>query len=208
MKAFISLMFLSLVATPALAESGPATLFSGSGGSDLGVYLGLGAKSARVDGQTTVLSGGELALLVGHGFAVGVGGWGSAAELDGEAVTGHPDDGLRFGYGGLQLRYHLLASKSPVALGFGALIGAGGVEAGPQVSQWDEEHDHDGHDKVNNDVIFAAEPEVSVALTLTSWARLMATASYRVVRGVQSGSLDNGDFSGLGAGLQLHLGWL
>jgi hypothetical protein len=121
-------------------------------------------------------------------------------------VDGRPST-LEMGYGGLRLGY-LLMPKSVVHLGFGLLIGGGGVAALskdqlPVVKNGAVSYER----RVDNsDAFFVTEPEIEAEINVTNFMRVAVSGSYRFVAGIHSPGLSSWDIAGPAAGVALRFG--
>lgn len=184
---------------------GPATVL---GGSDdkiaIGGYGGITILGTSIDGQAAALVGGEGALLLDHRFAIGVAGRGLASEVGGLPFSNGDPSAMGLGYGGAVIRYHLVSERSPVAVSFGALVGAGGMTFLRKVGEYEFEYDDDPEDV---DVFFVAEPSIQGHLYFTRWMRVGLNANYRFTEGVGRHGLSDRDLSGFAFGGHLQFGW-
>jgi hypothetical protein len=57
-----------------------------------------------------------------------------------------------------------------------------------------------------SDFVMVIEPAINAELNVTTWFRLNAGVSYRIVAGVDQVGLDNSDFSGPAASLTFKFG--
>ncbi len=184
----------------------PATLF-GSTDYAIGGFGGLGVSYTRFAGKNVTQVCGEGALVLDHALTLGAGGCGLAPELKAEQYgpgPHNPRDRMSFGYGGAIVRYHFM-SRSLVNFAVGALVGAGGLSIGTwdgSGDNWEKDYTHK-----HSDAVFVFEPQVGAYANFTRWLRFGAVASYRVVSGVNTQGLSNGDVSGFSLGGQLQAGW-
>ena len=173
-----------------LLGPGDRVTFTGFGGFDARYsrMLGLNAGVVCVEGG----------VILNHALSLGIGGCGLASYVGAEDVAGlsRADGRMEFGYGGAAIRYHLM-SKEVVNVSIGALLGAGTIT-------FDE--DTQGDDSYTDNV-FVFEPQLGVHLNVTRWMRVAATGGYRLVSGVETEGMDNGDLSNLAVGGNVQFGW-
>jgi hypothetical protein len=187
--------------------SNEVTLFKGKV-----THGGFGAPSVKVtsvDGEAAVMPGIQGGWIIGHSLVLGLAGYGLATRQEapvGMRVAGAPST-LEMGYGGLRIGY-LLMPKSIVHLGFGLLIGGGGVAALsrdelPVIVGGELQHER----RVDNtDAFFVTEPEIEAEVNVTKFMRVAVSGSYRFVADIDSPGLTSGKVGGPAAGLALRFG--
>lgn len=183
------------------------TLFKGK--VSHGGYGAPAVKITSVNGEAAVMPGIQGGWVIAHSFVVGAAGFGLATRQDAPAgmlVDGRPST-LEMGYGGLRLGY-LVMPQSVVHLGFGLLIGGGGIAALskdelPVVSNGAIKYER----RVDNsEVFFVTEPEIEGEVNVTKFMRIAVSASYRFVAGVDSPGVSNWDVAGPAGGLAIRFG--
>jgi hypothetical protein len=148
--------------------------------------------------------------IIDHRFILGAAGYGLATRHDSpEAfrVDGQPST-LEMGYGGLRLGY-LVQPSSLVHVGFGLLVGGGGLVAVSRVrsTMMDADGDVDSERRTAHaEGVFAVEPQVEAELNMTSFMRIAASGSYRYIAAVDGPGLTNGSLSAPAIGLALRFG--
>jgi hypothetical protein len=191
MKKILSLVVLLALAMPTiLAQEGEEnqpeekqsrnpgevqTLFdphSGSGG-----YGAFSIGYTTINSQDAVLIGGRGAWVIGHGFGLGMGGYGFLND-----AVYNPVDQLNYalagGYGGLLLE-PILFGWFPVHLSFPILVGAGGVASTTYTADWNDPYEHwDGYVEEAT-AYFVAEFGMEVEFNLVRFFRLAIFGSYR-----------------------------
>ena len=181
----------------------------------IGGYGGISASHANFFGNDGALVGVEGAVLLNRRLSIGMAAYGftnpaSAPRLD------SIDRDLEVGYGGLVGRYSFLFG-SPVYVTVGALVGPGVIVAAPHRESWGEDDwdDDDYRDRYERDddvrrehvdVFTVVQPEATLHLNVTRWARLGVTVGYRAAFEVGKFGKDNDDVSGLVAGANLQFG--
>lgn len=188
-------------------DDAPATLLDSSADYALGGFGGFGVFYTRFANKNAVELCGEGGIIIDHALTLGGGGCGVARELKAEQygpAPHDPDDRLSFGFGGAIARYHFL-SRKVVNVGLGALIGAGALQIGTwdgTGEDWEKDYEHK-----RSDAVFVFEPQVGAYANITRWLRVGATASYRVVGGVNTKGLSNRSVRGPTLGGQIQGGW-
>ena len=151
------------------------TLFdphSGSGG-----YGAFTIGYTQINGKDAILMGGRGEWVVGHGFGLGMGGYGFIND-----PTYNPVDQLNYslagGYGGLMLE-PILFGWFPVHLSFPILIGAGGVASTSYSADWYDPYQYyDGYVEEAT-AFFVTEIGMEVEFNLVRFFRLAVFGSYR-----------------------------
>jgi len=151
------------------------TLFdphSGSGG-----YGALSIGYTQINSKDAILIGGRGAWVIGHGFGLGMGGYGFIND-----PTYNPVDQLNYslagGYGGLLLE-PILFGWFPVHLSFPILVGAGGVASTSYSANWNDPYEYyDGYVEEAT-AFFVADLGVEVEFNLVRFFRLAIFGSYR-----------------------------
>jgi len=167
-----------------------------------GGYGGATVMYSRILDHDALFLGGRGGWIINHHFVLGVGGFGMVTRVPPPA--GAPDIGedlrTEFRYGGLWLEYILFPRKL-VHGSIGTLLGGGDVAYRRLV------HHSDREDQiVENDVVFAAEPVISLELNITRIFRLSVGAGYRYVGGVSLTGLRREDLSGFTGSVILKFG--
>jgi hypothetical protein len=142
---------------------------------------------SSIDGQLAHMMGGGGGVILGDLF---VGGYGLG--LTNPITSG--GNTTEFGHGGLWAGYSFMgkAALHPVVssqLGWGT------------VTQLDE------YIVLSSDNIFVLNPAIELEMNFTRFFRLGIGAHYRLVRGVNTSTLTDSDFSGPGAFLSFKFGW-
>ncbi len=165
------------------------------GDSKISGYGALDIKGGMLAGENTVFIGGKGALLINNTIAIGLGGYGSVnrnlAPYSSTMTfpqTSSSNLYLDMGYGGLILEY---INNSDDLLHFNAnvLFGAGGAshsETKFMSNNWDylEDFTHP------STLFWVVEPSANLELNVTSFMKIGAGVSYRVVTGVDWDNLN------------------
>ncbi|HVG57751.1 MAG TPA: hypothetical protein VNA24_04305 [Hyalangium sp.] len=186
---------------PPLEESGrdvetlvPEDIWSGGYGGATMMY-------SRILDHDALFFGGRGGWIVNHRFVLGVAGFAMVTRVPPPAGAPNVGEDLRteFRYGGLWLEYILFPDKL-VHGSIGTLL-AGGDVAYRRLRHTDREDQ-----VVENDVVFAAEPVISLELNITRIFHLSVGAGYRYVGSVNLTGLRREDLSGFTGSVILKFG--
>ncbi|MCK5136507.1 MAG: hypothetical protein KAR19_12015 [Bacteroidales bacterium] len=151
------------------------TLFDSNRGS--GGYGAFTIGYTQIDGRDAFLMGGRGAWVIGHGFGLGLGGYGFVNDPVYDAV----DDlnySLMGGYGGLVME-PIIMGWLPVHLSFPILIGAGGVANTSYSANWNDPYEHHPGSFEGATAFFVAEGGIELEFNLVRFFRLALYSSYR-----------------------------
>lgn len=137
---------------------------------------------SQIDGKDALVTGGRMAFIFDHSFAIGLGGYGFVNNLDYHTYYNNQplDYTLAGGYGGLIIE-PIVGGRNPVHFSFPILVGVGGaalIEDSPYT--WE----YDPFNEVDHDLFFVVEPAVELEANLTKWFRTAASISYRFTSNV------------------------
>ncbi len=183
------------------------TLFNSN--THFGAYLGLNTKGCEIAGEPALLTGGEVAVVLGRSFNLGFAGYGLVAS---ETTNNFDSNGeelhLYMGYGGLHIE-PVLMSENLVHVTFPVLLGVGAYGESQHGVYFD-----DGEffieplaGTVSEEVFLVAEPGVNMELNVFKFMRLAAGASYRFISSSDIGNFQSSDFEGFNGNISLRLGW-
>lgn len=177
-----------------------------------GFFIAPVMKYSKIDGDSTLLTGGKVCWLVNHRFAIGFAGYGRVEDMDWDdgCDCWYDDrDEVKMGYGGLYIEAALFASQA-LHLSTGILIGAGVRHQ--EFQQLDLNEDPDcywhGYRSEYNDVFLAIEPEINLEANITRYFSFNAGIGYRFASGVDERYSSNGKMSGMTVSLTLKFGML
>ena len=177
------------------------TLFKGD--FEKGGFGGPVVKITSIKNRTAAMIGGRGGWIINHSLVLGGGGYGVFTEVDapkGVLTLEGPLD-IEFGYGGFELEY-IIHPKSLVHFSIYTLIGGGATNFVKDVGPVSESNEQVGE----TDFLFVWEPAVNTELNITTWFRLNAGVSYRLVTGVNQEGLENRDFCGMAATVTFKFG--
>jgi hypothetical protein len=183
------------------------TLFSTKKG--VGGYIGLNSKFTTLNNHQTLLTGGELGLVVAHRFNFGFEGYGSVNPVkSNHKINDSTYSYLNMGYGGLHLEPVLWSGKM-IHLSFPTHLGVGALAETNRsyLNDINSENEFKESDLLETDFFMVAEPGAMVEFNVFRFMRLGAGASYRFVSGVDMPQEKNSELGGFSANFSLRLGW-
>lgn len=181
-----------------------------SGDYHFGGYGAPVVKYSPIHGKDAILMGGTGGVIINKWFVIGGGGYGLVTGIKADPVAQTVPNKtlyLRMGYGGLILEF-LSNPEDLVNFSGRVLIGAGGIENGPNMGMYNNNYNYYNYDDYENDAFFVVEPEVLIQLNVTPWCTAGLGASYRLVSDVQITGTSNKDLTGGGVFLTLKFGTL
>lgn len=178
------------------------TLFDPNSGS--GGYGALTVGYTMINGQDALLMGGRGAWIIGHGFGLGIGGYGFVND-----PVYNTSDQLNYslagGYGGLIME-PIIMGWFPVHLSFPILVGAGGVANTSFTSDWYDPGEYwDGYLE-DATAFFVAEAGVEVEFNLVRFFRLALFGSYRYTSDIIMADTPSDALRGWSAGMTFKFG--
>jgi len=167
-----------------------------------GGYGALTIGYSQIDRKDAFTAGFRCAWIIGHSFAIGVGGTGYCNDLYVDNSTGSQEYSLEGGYGGLILE-PIVLPKFPVHLSFPVLLGAGGTEY--IHSTYLDEFNPNVYME-DSDAFLIAEPGVELEMNLLRFVRIAFSASYRFTSDVHIMNKNHSVLNGYNFGLALKFG--
>jgi hypothetical protein len=181
------------------------TLFSGV--ESTGFYFGYKTKIGDLNGESSLMLGGELAMVMSSKFNVGFVGYGLITNVDADTYAGNAEKlSLHFGYGGFLLD-PVIASKSMVHITVPVIVGVGyaGVHLKEEFFKDFGKEDYEYESKT--DAILVVEPGMNVEINLFKHVRLGLGASYRYVYDSNVNEISDEELSGMSGNVSLKFGW-
>ena len=218
MKKIITMIVLLAMALPAVVAQEPEeevpqekqkqdpdnvqTLFdphSGSGG-----YGAFTIGYTQINSKDAILMGGRGAWVIGHGFGLGLGGYGFIND-----PTYDPVDDLNYslagGYGGLIME-PIVFGWFPVHMSFPILIGAGGVANTSYNANYQDPYEYwDGYLE-SSSAFFVAEFTAEVEFNLVRFFRLAIFGSYRYTSDITMPDIPTNALRGWSTGMTFKFG--
>lgn len=178
------------------------TLFdphSGSGG-----YGALTIGYTKIDSRDALLMGGRGAWVIGHGFGLGMGGYGFVSDQVYNPVE-ELNYALAGGYGGLIME-PILFGWFPVHLSFPVLLGAGAVANTSYSADWYDPYEYyDGYVE-DASAFFVAEAGVELEFNMVRFFRLALFGSYRFTSDLIMEDIPSDALRGWSAGMTFKFG--
>jgi len=167
-----------------------------------GGYGALSFGYTQIDGKDAFLTGARGSWIIGHSFAIGLGGCGFIDNVNYQGwVNNTPNNNLAGGYGGLYLE-PIIAPRFPVHLSFPVLLGVGGISNIENNQNWDNWVPDD----TNSDVYLVFEPSVELEFNMTRHMRMAGTLGYRFTSDVNIINVNPDILDGMNAGLIFKFG--
>lgn len=139
-----------------------------------GFYVDAACRYSQINGDHAYMSGGKVAWLMNHNFALGVAGYSFMTQYQEDAMKNYNEYRLSGGYGGLLLEGTFFY-RSPVHVTVPVVIGAGG--GAYTQKRYYEDYGIIGAEDV--DAFFVIEPGLEVEFNILSFFRLGLGAYYR-----------------------------
>jgi len=197
---FLCLGFLIVSAQDENNDDQISTLFSKNRSN--GGYGAFSFSYTQINGKDAFLMGARGSWVIGHSFAIGLGGCGFVDNVDYHGwVNSTSYNSLGGGYGGLYLE-PIIAPRFPVHLSFPILLGVGGITNMPinqNLDNWIP-------DETNSDTYLVFEPAVELEFNMTHHLRMAATFSYRITSGISMIDTEPDVLEGMAAGLIFKFG--
>lgn len=184
------------------------TVFGSS--NSLGGFIGFTSKVGDINGQTSLMVGGQISGVFSSKFNIGFAGYGLTTNVDSDT---YDEKGelyeLHMGYGGLLIE-PVIASKSMVHITVPIFLGLGGAGTHRQFNHpltSDEIENFEKKYEFETDVILVAEPGLNIEVNLLKNVRLDLGASYRYVYDSNVKGINDQELSGISGNVSLKFGW-
>ena len=178
------------------------TLFdphSGTGG-----YGAFTIGYTQINGRDAILMGGRGEWIIGHGFGLGLGGYGFVNDPIYNTVD-QLNYSLAGGYGGLIVE-PIIMGWFPVHIALPVLIGAGGVASTSYSTDWNDPYEYwDGYLE-DATVFFVAEGRVELEFNLVKFFRLAMFGGYRYATDIIMPNAASDALRGWTAGMTFKFG--
>jgi hypothetical protein len=177
-----------------------STIFSKSRSN--GGYAALSFNYTEIDGKDAFLMGARGSWIIGHSFAIGLGGCGFVNNIDYHNLLDNTlDYNLAGGYGGLYLE-PIIAPRLPVHISIPVLFGVGGISKISDHNNWDNWLFNDS----NNDTYLVFEPSVELEFNMTRHLRLAGSIGYRFTSNIEMENTNPDILEGTNIGLIMKFG--
>ena len=200
MRTLVFVIMLSAFAANLAAQE--QTLFNDD--TEKGGFGGPVVKLTSIRNQNAVMVGGRGGWIIDHSLLLGGGGYAVASEVDAPEGALSFFEGpldIEFAYFGFEMEY-VVHPKSLGHFSFYTLIGGGAINYVKDVGPVTRSNEQAGE----TNFVFVLEPAVNAELNVTTWFRLNAGASYRLVTRVSQPGLKDSDFNGMTATLTFKFG--
>ena len=169
-----------------------------------GGYGAVSVNYGLIDDKDAIIIGGRGSWVIGHWFALGVGGNGFFNDYTTETILStNRDVNLSGGYGGLVFE-PIIFPKFPVHISTPVLVGAGGIAYA--TSDWDYQYEDWDYFVEDVDAFFVVEPGVELELNMLRYFRLAFGGYYRFTTPVDLVNTPDDPLSGFSGGITLKFG--
>ncbi|MEZ4888971.1 MAG: hypothetical protein R3E32_29865 [Chitinophagales bacterium] len=174
-------------------------------GTAFGGFGALSSKIADVNGQTALLTGGQLAVVLNHSLNIGLAGYGLVTDVNSNYIDiAGREYFYEMGYGGLLVE-PVVHSNKLVHLSFPIILGGGWVGVTDE-RFYERGFDYD-HDVVESDVFWVVEPSVNLEVNIWKIARIGFGLGYRYIGDTEFTNTTDADMSGVSGNITFKLGW-
>jgi hypothetical protein len=178
------------------------TLFDPHAGN--GGYGAFSIGYTRINDKDAMIMGGRGEWVIGHGFGLGIGGYGFLND-----ATYNPVDQLNYslagGYGGLVME-PILFGWFPVHVAFPILVGAGGVANTSYSSDWYDPYEYGNGYVEDAAAFFVADMGMELEFNLVRFFRLALYGSYRYTSDIIMENTPSDALRGWSAGMTFKFG--
>ena len=172
---------------------------TGSGG-----YGAFTVGYTQINGRDALLMGGRGEWVIGHGFGLGLGGYGFVNDPV-YNTTNDLNYSVAGGYGGLVME-PILFGWFPVHVAFPILIGAGGVSSFSYVTDWNDPYEYYPANFEEAVAFFVAEFGMEIEFNLVRFFRLAIFGQYRYVPDINMVNANPDALRGWSAGMTFKFG--
>lgn len=171
------------------------------GGSDeIGGYGGLSVLYSQIDAKDAIVFGARGGLIMGHMFAMGIGGAGFVNDAHYDFALDR-NVSLTGGYGGMFFE-PILLPKFPVHLSVPVLIGIGGVAyTSVERTEWDDQYFVE-----DSETFLLVEPGIELEMNITHFFRFAMGAYYRYTSEIELLNTDKDVLNGFSFGVNFKFG--
>ena len=178
------------------------TIFSPHTGS--GGYGAFSIGYTQVGKRDAIIVGGRGEWVVGHGFGLGIGGYGFVNDPEYNPIE-QLNYSLAGGYGGLIME-PIIFGWFPVHVSFPILIGAGGVASTSYSADWSDPYEYwDGYME-DASAFFVAEGGIELEMNVVRFFRLALFGTYRYTSDIIMTNTDVDALRGWNFGMTFKFG--
>lgn len=168
--------------------------------SSVGGYGGLSVAYSQIDAKDAFIFGGRGAVIMGHAFALGIGGAGFINDFHYDYLLGK-NISLAGGYGGLFFE-PIIFPKFPVHISIPVLVGVGGIAyASIETNSWDDEYFVE-----DSETFLIAEPGVELEMNVARYFRFSLGGYYRYTSEIDLMNTDSDVLNGFSFGVNFKFG--
>ena len=178
--------------------------------SSFGGFMAFSTKVGDINGQSSLMVGGEIAGVFSSKFNFGIAGYGLTTNVDADSYDSNGElYEIHFGYGGLLLE-PVIASEKMVHVSLPIILGVGGAglhrRSNHKLKSENSEYLKDKYD-YDTDVVLVAEPGLNLEINLFKNIRLDIGATYRYVYDSKVKEIRDQELSGISGNVRLKFGW-
>lgn len=167
-----------------------------------GGYGAVSFSYTQIDGKDAFLMGARGSWIIGHSFAIGLGGCGFVNDINNHGwLNNDQKNNLAGGYGGIYLE-PIIAPRLPVHISIPILFGVGGISNITDNRDWENWV----FDDSNNDMYLVFEPSVELEFNMTRHLRLAGSIGYRFTSNIEIQNIRPDILEGTNIGLILKFG--
>ncbi len=167
---------------------------------EIGGYGGLSVLYSQIDSKDAFVFGARGGLIMGHMFALGIGGKGFVNDSHLDNMLGR-NVSLAGGYGGMFFE-PIILPRLPVHLSIPVLVGIGGVAyASVDVREWEDEYFVE-----DSETFLVVEPGIEMELNITRFFRFTMGAYYRYTSEIELMNTDKDVLNGFSFGVNFKFG--
>ena len=191
MKKITLFLFLFILVASLGAEEDPKETATEKP-SNSGGFGGPVLKVTKINDVFGLMVGGRGGWIYKHTYAIGGGFYGLLRDITAVEMSGSERD-FEFAYAGLELEY-IVAPRQDVHISAQTLVGFGGLTDRYQRSYYYDEFGSSlgGPD----DSFFIVEPGINIVWNMNTYLQIYFGGSYRYIRGVEVGGLQNSNLNG------------
>lgn len=168
-----------------------------------GLYFGISLNYSLLNNENAMFIGGKGALVIGHGMAIGLAGYGFSNDHKWNPVM-KQNVNLEGGYGGFYVE-PIIFPKYPVHLAFPIFVGVGGIGYMSD-KYYDYDYDEWTGYVEDNDAYVLIEPGVELEMNMVRFLRISIGASYRYTSEINLMNVESDVLNGLSAGITFKFG--
>jgi hypothetical protein len=174
------------------------TLVGGS--NEIGGYGGLSVLYSQIDSKDAIVFGARGGLIMGHMFAMGIGGAGFVNDSHYDLALDR-NVSLTGGYGGMFFE-PIILPKFPIHMSVPVLVGIGGVAyTSVEMREWDDEYFVE-----DSETFLLVEPGVELEMNVTHFFRFTMGGYYRYTSEIDLLNTDKDVLNGFSFGVNFKFG--